>query len=155
MFIDKNKGKYHCVNIGDSRLIYLDNYANVVQISEDHKPSNLRERQFIESRNGHVIFGRVNGILAMSRAIGDKYISNYLNKTPDYYEGYIKDILFFIQCSDGLTDVFSNNILCYDILEIMKKEYPVMTNKIPKKIIDDAIYNKKSGDNCTLSIVLI
>lgn len=40
-------------------------------MSYDHKPTNEPEKQRIQAAGGFVDFGRVNGNLALSRAIGD------------------------------------------------------------------------------------
>ena len=40
-------------------------------LSEDHKPTNPVEMERIMSANGFVECGRVNGNLALSRAVGD------------------------------------------------------------------------------------
>ena len=40
-------------------------------LSEDHKPDNVLEKQRVLAAGGEVKFGRVNGDLAVSRAVGD------------------------------------------------------------------------------------
>jgi protein phosphatase 1B len=57
-------------NCGDSRCILLR--ANeVVEMSDDHKPYNDGEQRRIEAAGGTVTMRRVNGDLAVSRALGD------------------------------------------------------------------------------------
>lgn len=47
-------------------------------MSEDHKPTNKEETARITAAGGFVEFGRVNGNLALSRAIGDfEFKQNY------------------------------------------------------------------------------
>lgn len=43
----------------------------VVPLSYDHKPNNEMETKRIEAAGGWVMFNRVNGNLALSRALGD------------------------------------------------------------------------------------
>lgn len=56
--------------VGDSRAVLYSNEA-VRFGSEDHKPSNLKETERIQKADGQVALGRVNGVLAVSRALGD------------------------------------------------------------------------------------
>lgn len=59
-----------CANLGDSRCI-LGTTSQVVALSEDHKPELPLEMERIEKAGGFVQWNRVNGMLAMSRALGD------------------------------------------------------------------------------------
>lgn len=58
------------VNVGDSRAIACVNGV-VDVLSVDHKPSNEGELKRIIAAGGWVEFNRVNGNLALSRALGD------------------------------------------------------------------------------------
>ena len=57
-------------NAGDSRSV-LGIKGRAKPLSFDHKPSNEGEKARICAAGGFVDFGRVNGNLALSRAIGD------------------------------------------------------------------------------------
>lgn len=60
----------YCANSGDSRSV-LSKKGNAQELSEDHKPDLPTERSRILA-SGHVVEdGRVDGIIAISRAIGD------------------------------------------------------------------------------------
>ena len=60
----------YCANAGDSRTVMCERgYA--VELSHDHKPDLPEERSRIIKAGGSVEDGRVNGMLALSRAIGD------------------------------------------------------------------------------------
>lgn len=62
--------KLYCANAGDSRAIGCKN-GTLVQLSHDHKPNNPEEMDRIYNAGGWVEFNRVNGNLALSRALGD------------------------------------------------------------------------------------
>lgn len=62
--------KLYCANSGDSRAIACRN-GNLVTLSNDHKPNNPEEMDRIYNAGGWVEFNRVNGNLALSRALGD------------------------------------------------------------------------------------
>lgn len=60
----------YCANVGDSRAIASVN-GRVEQLSFDHKPTNEIEYNRITAAGGWVEYNRVNGNLALSRALGD------------------------------------------------------------------------------------
>ena len=59
-----------CANSGDSRCV-LGHNNMTKDMSEDHKPYGEIERKRIEASGGTVQFKRVDGDLAVSRALGD------------------------------------------------------------------------------------
>ena len=59
-----------CANAGDSRTV-LGKAGRAIEMSEDHKPENTKELERIQRSGGFVEEGRVNGMLALSRALGD------------------------------------------------------------------------------------
>ena len=71
VLIDKRTHDLWCCNVGDSRCILMNALCDSVQqLSVEHKPDFPAERKRIESANGWVTFGRVCGILAVSRSLG-------------------------------------------------------------------------------------
>ena len=58
------------MNIGDSRSVVCRK-SEVFFATDDHKPTHYSERMRIEKAGGHVSQNRVNGQLAVSRALGD------------------------------------------------------------------------------------
>ena len=60
----------YCANAGDSRTVMCEK-GNAVDLSKDHKPELPEERSRIIKAGGEVVDGRVNGMLALSRAFGD------------------------------------------------------------------------------------
>jgi serine/threonine protein phosphatase PrpC len=59
-----------CANTGDSRCV-LGSNNETRAMSEDHKPYDEGERKRIEAAGGTVQWERVDGNLAVSRALGD------------------------------------------------------------------------------------
>lgn len=73
----------YCGNAGDSRTVLSYNGVNR-DMSVDHKPDDPLEKKRIYNANGFVEDGRVNGALALSRAIGDfEYKGNSMMKVHD------------------------------------------------------------------------
>jgi serine/threonine protein phosphatase PrpC len=104
--------------VGDSRgLIISDSLEDGFAATIDHKPDSPFERLRIEQMGGTVEFRngapRLNGTLAMSRALGDKSIKNLtpgaLIAQPDLLGAIVKpgDIIFM--ASDGFWDKFPDN----------------------------------------------
>lgn len=71
----------YCANAGDSRAIASVN-GQLETLSVDHKPNNESESKRIIEGGGWVQFNRVNGNLALSRALGD-FVFKRANKKPE------------------------------------------------------------------------
>jgi len=109
--------KMYCGNCGDSRAIAC--VSGVAQeLSYDHKPSNEGESRRIVSAGGWVEFNRVNGNLALSRALGDYAFKRNSKKPAEeqivtaFPDVIIKEILpeheFILIACDGIWDVMDN-----------------------------------------------
>lgn len=61
----------YCANSGDSRAVLGLKNGKLIELSYDHKPDNEGELKRIKEGGGFVEEGRVQGIIAVSRAIGD------------------------------------------------------------------------------------
>ncbi|CAO0789589.1 unnamed protein product [Mucor circinelloides] len=104
-------------NAGDSRSV-ISTSGQSKALSYDHKPVDPKENQRIVNAGGFVEFGRVNGNLALSRAIGDfefKQNSNLppeqqaVTCDPDVIEHTITDQdEFFVLACDGIWDCMTN-----------------------------------------------
>lgn len=75
-------GRIICANSGDSRAV-LGYKGEAKALSHDHKPTNKEETARITSAGGFVEFGRVNGNLALSRALGDFEFKQNLSLEPE------------------------------------------------------------------------
>lgn len=102
-------------NCGDSRAV-LSRGGNVVPLSKDHKPDREDESNRIVAAGGRIIYWegyRVGGLLAMSRAIGDRFLKKYVIAAPEVtcIERTKEDECLII-ASDGLWDVVSSEMAC-------------------------------------------
>ena len=78
-----------CANVGDSRAILVLRNGGAIPLSIDHKPNRKDERERIEALGGSVsLWGvwRVEGCLAVSRAIGDRMLKDYVSAEPEILE---------------------------------------------------------------------
>mmetsp|Transcript_44630 Transcript_44630/g.108212 ORF Transcript_44630/g.108212 Transcript_44630/m.108212 type:complete len:578 (-) Transcript_44630:2624-4357(-) len=101
-----------CSNAGDSRAIVVRRDGTVVRLSRDHKPGMPDETRRISELGGRVIYWgrwRVEGLLAVSRSVGDASLKPYVTAEPEVCEYDIgKDDWFLIISSDGIWDVMDN-----------------------------------------------
>lgn len=65
-----NENQIQVSNIGDSRCVLCSD-KTAIRLSFDHRPMVQSEKEYIESQGGSVQDGRISGILAVSRALGD------------------------------------------------------------------------------------
>jgi len=145
-------------NVGDSRAVLSVGSTKdpdtmmAMPLTVDHTPGLLDERKRVESLGGHVESNgsthRVNGILAISRSIGDARLSHLLSRTPNVIsfsrvevsnlcqpQGTKADMLgasndiesniilpcFIVLASDGLWDVVSNQEAVDMVVEVYKE----------------------------------
>lgn len=105
-------------NCGDSRA-FVSTSGKVVLHTADHKPVNPDEKTRIENAGGSVIIQRVNGSLAVSRALGDfEYkmepslgaAEQLVSPEPDILVKPRQDDQdeFILLACDGVWDVMSN-----------------------------------------------
>ncbi|KAG6574134.1 putative protein phosphatase 2C 75, partial [Cucurbita argyrosperma subsp. sororia] len=95
----------------------LDSLAHLYHCEEKCvMPDRIDELARIEAAGGQVIFingARVKGILAMSRAIGDKYLKSVVISEPEItFTKREPDDECLILASDGLWDVLSSELAC-------------------------------------------
>ena len=158
--------------VGDSRCMVGKANGECVSLSEDHKPEDIRERKRIYAAGGFVMDNRVDGQLAMSRALGDFHfkgnesIARSKQKVSCIPEVQVHkrdptDRLLLI-CCDGVFDVMSNEAAVTNVLEryeeykkdSMSKNVPNIAEKLAEDLIDDAL-EKGSYDNISAIVCLL
>ncbi len=140
------KEKLYIGNLGDTRGVMVrDN--SVIRLSKDHKPSDLEEEDRIRNLGGDVMKGnatgmRVNGTLAVSRAIGDLHVTPYVIPEPFVTTIQLtnKDKLMVLAC-DGLWDVMSD------------EEAGDMASSHTAVYLRDIAYSRQSEDNISVVVV--
>lgn len=105
-------GKLTIANVGDCRVVLVGS-RRVEQLSNDHKPNNRVEYSRILSLGGNVIncigVPRVNGILAVSRAFGNRTLRDVIRPDPELSERELNaDDHYIVIASDGVWDVVKN-----------------------------------------------
>jgi protein phosphatase len=131
-----------CASVGDSRAVLARKMGtpdDVVSLSFDHKAENEAERARIEAANGTVENNRVNGNLAMSRALGD-YVYKKVPGKPETEQQVIcvpdvhrcerrPDDEFAVVACDGIFDVLTNE----ELVGLVRKEIFSLVGKGGKR----------------------
>jgi protein phosphatase 1L len=135
-------------NVGDSRAVACKS-GLAVPLSVDHKPDRSDERHRIEKAGGFIIWAgtwRVGGVLAVSRAFGDKLLKPYVVAEPEIQEEDVEGIDFLIIASDGLWNVVNNKDAVNLVKEIPDAE------EASRRLVEEA-YARGSSDNITCLVV--
>lgn len=138
-----------CANVGDSRIAMNCN-GTPYQLTEDAKPDDPKYKKGIEHRNGMVFGGRINGILAVGRAIGDHSLNGAasgrckITRVP--FE--IPPGSVMVLGCDGIWDVASTK----QVVAAIQEHQNDSLNCIAKNIVYSA-YSSGSMDNLTCMLV--
>ncbi|KAL0304390.1 UNVERIFIED_CONTAM: putative protein phosphatase 2C 76 [Sesamum radiatum] len=123
---------------------------DAIPLSEDHKPNRSDERKRIESAGGVVMWAgtwRVGGVLAMSRAFGNRMLKQFVVAEPEIQEQEVdQDLELLVLASDGLWDVVPNEDA---VLIAQTEEEP---EAAARKLTETA-FSRGSADNITCIVV--
>lgn len=139
----------YCANVGDSSCLLVTNNS-AYKISYDHTCIDESEIKRVISAGGKIFEERVDGIIAISRTIGDHELKGKgLISDPYLYKhGIGENDKYVIIASDGVWDVINES----DIYKVCKdKKEPEM---IAKKILQDSIDNGTT-DNVSCIVISI
>ncbi|KAI4864296.1 PP2C-domain-containing protein [Hypoxylon rubiginosum] len=157
--------KIFIANAGDSRSV-LGVKGRAKPLSFDHKPQNEGEKARITAAGGFVDFGRVNGNLALSRAIGDFEFKKSAELAPEQqivtaYPDVVAheigdDDEFLVIACDGIWDCQSSQA----VVEFVRRGIAAKQelDKICENMMDNCLAsNSETGgvgcDNMTMVIV--
>ncbi|KAI0601664.1 phosphatase 2C-like domain-containing protein [Biscogniauxia sp. FL1348] len=160
-----NADKIYIANAGDSRSV-LGVKGRAKPLSFDHKPQNEGEKARITAAGGFVDFGRVNGNLALSRAIGDFEFKKSAELAPEQqivtaYPDVVMHELsdddeFLVIACDGIWDCQSSQA----VIEFVRRGIAAKQDldKICENMMDNCLAsNSETGgvgcDNMTMVIV--
>lgn len=157
--------KLYIANAGDSRGV-LGIKGRAKPLSVDHKPQNEGEKARIQAAGGFVDFGRVNGNLALSRAIGDFEFKKGADLAPEqqivtaYPDVMVHELSdddeFLVLACDGIWDCQSSQA----VVEFVRRGIAAKQDldKICENMMDNCLAsNSETGgvgcDNMTMIIV--
>jgi protein phosphatase 1L len=153
-------------NVGDSRAVLCRN-DTAWDLTRDHKPDDPGEQERIENLGGKVVwcgdtdkFGepileqgiyRVNGNLALSRAIGDRSERPHVTAEPEIITAEVgADDQFILLASDGLWDVMSSHGAVEYVLSLL--EGGQSRDKVATLMVEEAL-RRGTYDNITVVII--
>lgn len=95
----------YTANVGDARIV-LCRGGKALRLSYDHKGSDENEGMRITNAGGLILNNRVNGVLAVTRALGDSYMKDLVTGHPFTTETIIQpgSDEFMILACDGVSN---------------------------------------------------
>ncbi|KAH0970553.1 hypothetical protein GBA52_022709 [Prunus armeniaca] len=151
-------------NCGDSRAV-LCRGTETIPLTVDQKPDREDELLRIEGGGGKVINwngARVFGVLAMSRAIGDRYLRPWIIPVPEIsFTTRTDEDECLILASDGLWDVMTNEEVgevARHLLRRRRRSISSLTDDIPPAqavadYLTEIAYGRNSSDNISIIVV--
>jgi serine/threonine protein phosphatase PrpC len=152
-------GKHMWVaNCGDSRAIMNDGVHDVVELTNDHKPTRTDEYKRIVKNGGSVALAyrgdvpRVNGVLAVSRSVGDFLLYPHVTWEPEikYFHTGDRNTYLFL-ATDGIWDTVSN----MEVVEIINQCFMTRQYKQIGKELVTLARTRGSADNIAFLIAPI
>lgn len=102
----------YCANAGDARGV-LCRSGRAVRLTYDHKGTDKQEAKRIMDAGGFVMSGRVNGVLAVTRSLGDSSMKEYVVGAPYTTETDLtEEDEFMILACDGVSTLPIHHALC-------------------------------------------
>jgi protein phosphatase PTC1 len=99
----------YTANVGDARIVLCRN-GRALRLSYDHKGSDENEGRRVASAGGLILNNRVNGVLAVTRALGDAYMKDLVTGHPYTTETVIQadqDEFLILACDGVSSNLFS------------------------------------------------
>lgn len=148
----KNKEEIYVANVGDCRGFICRN-SEPMEIAKPHHPDLPEEKARIINNGGAVVWQgtwRVNGVLAVSRSIGDVNMKRWVIPNPDITKFTIQPTdEFMILASDGLWDVIKPN----EMIDIVRSTVKTLGRKHVCKQLCETAIQKNTKDNVTVVVI--
>ncbi|KAG1668651.1 hypothetical protein FOA52_001256 [Chlamydomonas sp. UWO 241] len=150
-----------CANVGDCRaVLYTSAYGppgqkRAVRLSEDHKPHPQvcpAEITRVTNAGGCVLWGRVQGCLAVSRAFGDRALHPFVIAEPYISVRPVnpdQDAFLYI-ASDGVTDVIDDTAGCQIVADCLARG---QSSEKAALALCNAAFQQGSSDNISAIVI--
>jgi len=141
----------YIANVGDTRAVLCRN-GTAQRLSVDHKPTVGEEVARIQSLDGGlVINGRVQGMLSVTRALGDSQLSPWVSPEPFVtHVSLTPSDEFVILACDGVWDVITDE----EAVSIIKhtEAETGSAQEAAQKLMNES-YGRGSTDNITVLVI--
>lgn len=143
--------KLYTANCGDARVVISRNGV-AKRLTYDHKASDPHEKKRITDTGGFVAYNRVNGILSVTRALGDHAMKEWVVCDPYYTELVLckTDRLLILAC-DGVWDVLSDQ----EAVDLIKNDIDTCTAQQMSQTLLDTALERGSTDNISVMVILL
>ncbi|XP_021775285.1 probable protein phosphatase 2C 32 [Chenopodium quinoa] len=144
-------GELHASNVGDCGVV-LSKRGLATKLTNDHHLSREDERFRIENTGGFVHscngIWRLQGTLAVSRAIGDLHLKEWIISEPEIQKVPLtSDCDFIIMASDGLWDKVSEQ----EAVDIVSREEDNAMESCKKLV--DVSFSRGNKDDITVIVI--
>ncbi|EPX73573.1 protein phosphatase 2C Ptc1 [Schizosaccharomyces octosporus yFS286] len=144
---NRSRRVLYTANVGDARVV-LCRDGKAIRLSYDHKGSDENEARRVTQLGGAMVQNRINGVLAVTRALGDTYLKELVSAHPFTTETRIwpgHDEFFIVAC-DGLWDVISDQ----EAVDFVRKF--TSCREAALRLVEHAL-KRLSTDNITCIVV--
>ncbi|PVG01298.1 protein serine/threonine phosphatase 2C [Serendipita vermifera] len=136
----------YAANAGDARAVLCRN-GQALRLTYDHKGSDAQESKRITDAGGFVMNNRVNGVLAVTRSLGDSAMKDFVVGAPYTTETELgAQDEFLIMACDGLWDVTEDQ----EAVNLVRDKQDAQ--QMAKSLLEHALV-KFSTDNVTVLVV--
>ncbi|KAH9986537.1 phosphatase 2C-like domain-containing protein [Russula compacta] len=136
----------YVANAGDARGV-LCRKGRALRLTYDHKGTDKQEAKRIMDSGGFVLSGRVNGVLAVTRSLGDSSMKEFVVGAPYTTETELTDDdeMLILAC-DGIWDVLDDQVACQLVRAIADPQAAAKT------LVQEATH-RYTNDNITVMVI--
>jgi serine/threonine protein phosphatase PrpC len=159
----KQQWRITVANVGDSRAVLIKASGRCIAMTEDHKPSAAVEHERIRAAGGFVSANRVDGQLAMSRAIGDwsykgdahlPVTKQKVIALPDVTVQTAEAGDALLLCCDGIVEQMTNEDAAAYVHAQMQQPSAAADPAVVMSGLLDYSLEKGSKDNMTAMLIM-
>ncbi|KAE8652239.1 hypothetical protein Csa_022131 [Cucumis sativus] len=150
-------GELHVANVGDCRVV-LSRNGVATPLTKQHRLCREEERVRIEKSGGFVEckngVWRVQGSLAVSRAIGDLHLKEWVISEPEIHRlPLTPDCEFLIMASDGLWDKVKDQEAVDEVMREMGDEKNNDEGMKACKMLMEMSFRRGNMDDVTVMLI--